>query len=249
MALEASIPPGLGVGGLPASVTLAPGETRTIPLILTVASDAPVGTSLPVAVTVDLCNGAPRPPCTVPVPSVRVAFMGVLVGVPETLCLLDGAIATALAYFPGAAVMLQRLGLALSRLVLVPGDAGLQSESIAAANATMLFLHEQGLTERANQLHDVMLPVDAGDAPGITASLDALCTTLAALPGELDAVAERAAYGFTARLVPSNRIVAPGEAAVYGLEIVHTGTHETTIDLGLTGFPSRRQRGAQPDVA
>jgi hypothetical protein len=238
MALEASVPPGLGVSGLPADVTLAPGETRTIPLTLTVASDAPVGTSLPIAVTVDLCNGAARPPCTVPDPSVRVAFMGVLVGVPETLCLLDGAIETALADLAGAAVTLQRLGLALSRLALAPGDAALQSESIAAANATMLFLHEQGLTERANQLHDVMLPVDAGDVPGITAALDALCTTLAALPGELAAVAERAAHGFTARLVPSNRIVGPGEAAVYGLEIVHTGTKPTTIDLTVTGIPA-----------
>ena len=238
MALRASAPSGLTMSGLPASVTLQPGETRRVPLTVVVATDATVGRSLPITLTADLCNGLARPPCPVPDPSVRAAAMGILVGVPQTLCLLDGTITAALADLAGPAITLQRLALALSRLALAPGDVVLQSESIAATNATMAFLHAQGLTERANQLHDLMLPVEAGDLAGIAASFDALCTELAGLPGELETVAERAAHGFTARLTPSNRVVAPGEPAVYGLDIVHAGTRTTTIDLALAGIPA-----------
>ncbi len=238
MTLAATVAGGVDLAGLPASVTLAPGEVRSIALDVAVAADAAVGRSLPLGVTADLCNGFARPACTVPDPSVRLASMGVLVGVPQTLCLLDGTIATALADLPVPAVTLQRLGLALSRLALAPDDAALRNEIIAATNATTAFLHESGLTDRANALRDLMLPVEAGDPAAIAATLDDLCTALAGLPSELETAAQRLAHGFTARLLPSNRVVAPGEDAVYQLAITSTGTKATAVDLALTGLPA-----------
>lgn len=218
-----------GVVGVPATVTLSPGDSQVLPLDLTVGADVPLGTTLPVVVTVDLCNG--NPSCTLPEPTVRATAMALLVGTADVACLLDAAGAAGAGGLVEPAIAFHELGDALARLSVDPDDAQRLSDAMGAGNAVLALLAAQGLDAEATALHAALASIEGGGD-----DFDDVCASLTSLPATVTALAERLAYGVTLTLAPTSRVVAPGETATYALRAASTGTRPTTVALSASGL-------------
>ena len=227
----------LAVGGIPGSATVTPGATSVVPVSLTIPPGTPPGSLASVSVVADLCNGVGPESCAIPLPHERTAMLSVMVTAPEALCLGDAALRS----LDGPILLsrdLNAFSAALSVLTTDPTDLALQSRALSTGNTLVLSLVGAGLDGSAGLLSDLLAELASGDTARINTMLADLCTTLAALPGEVEAAGNQSTYGFTLGLAPASAVVSPGDSAEYTLRLESTGSEPTTIDLALSGLPA-----------
>jgi len=228
---------GLGVSGLPAASSVGAGATTVLPVTVAIPPGYPAGATAAIAVVADLCAGAAAGTCNVALPSTRTAQLGVSVGTSGALCLFDAARRSLTGADRTLASALAAFGRALSELANDPATAALQSHAIATGNEVLRRLIAADLRASSEALSAALAEIASGDAARAATAAGSLCTTLAALPGEMEAAADAFAYGFTLGLAPASAVVAPGDPAVYRLRIASTGSQTTPVDLSL-GLPA-----------
>lgn len=229
---------GLGVSGIPASETVGAGATSVLPVTVTIPPGASPGTPATISVVADLCNGSPLETCTVPQPSTRNVHLAVSIGAPEAACLFDAARRSVDGADPTVARKAELFGRALSALSLDPANIGLQSRALAAGNEILLFLVAADLQNSSTELSALLAEIASGDEVRVADAVSQLCTTLAALPSEMEAEADTFNYGFTLGFSPASVVVTPGSPAVYDLRITSIGTQTTSIELSLANLPA-----------
>lgn len=249
VSLLVDAPAGLGIQGLPSSIMLTPGATSSVPFTIVAGSSLPVGTTVPLTLTVDLCNGIPAELCDVPQPSFRYASMAVAVGDPGLACIGDAWRIAQSARLARLAPALDDLHVALSRLSSTPDDTLLQSRVVAAGSALYAGLTERGRDGLAAALSPLLADVGSGDPPRVTAAIGQFCTVMGSLDDETTEMAAEAAHAFSMAFVPSGRTVGPSQVAAYVLRLENRGSAHSTIGLVLGTLPAGVTGGlSQPSV-
>lgn len=236
--LELSNVFGLQVAGVPGSASVAAGATTVVPVTVTIPAGTPPGTPAAIAVVTDLCNGTPAESCAVPLPSTRTANLGVAVSATEAFCLFDSAVRSLDGPDLTVTSTLAAFGIALSELSVDTASTPLQARALAAGNELLRFLIAADLQASSTSLSGLLAEIASGESARVGDAVGQLCTTLAALPAEMEAEADSFNYGFTISLAPASAVVAPGDSAVYDLRLESTGTQPTPLTLSLASLPA-----------
>jgi fibro-slime domain-containing protein len=233
VALRATLPSGVLLDGLPASVSLAAGETRQVPLTLTVPADAPLNQTLNVVFTADLCNGLPAESCAVPPPSERSATVQLSIRAPEVVAVETAALAAAEANQADLAATLSSLAETLAQIQTTPTDERLWKRlDLQLDNVSALLQADPTLLPFIPQVQAIDATLPSRDLAALLPLVPGLFTDLGT------DLAQRARHTFAMVLSPQHVMLEPGAEATFTVHLQNRGSESTTITLSVDALPA-----------
>lgn len=224
LAMQATVPAGLHLSGLPTNLSLAVGETQTIPLTLTVDPSTPLNQTLDLVLTADVA-GAPQP-------SQRTAVLHVNIR-SQQAALIDKALAQAKT---GGNTQLPDVMIALrdvfNPLQSSPTDQRLWDRTrLIVANLGKVVANDPLLSP---------LAYEVANLSNLTRNSD-FASVQTLLPSVLNDLAQASALGVVAALSPNASVTQPGSATVANLTLKNRGSRSASIKLSLEGLPANVQ--------
>ncbi|MEI8571239.1 discoidin domain-containing protein [Methylomonas sp. WH-1] len=221
LTLQAQLPNGVQLSGLPASVSLAAGETKSFPVTVQTDSGLSIGQSLDVAINADLA-GAPQP-------SQRSTTLRVNLRSAQGVT-IDNAVQ-------------QALDGSNTQLPTVLSDLRTTLEQWAATPTNSSYC------ERAKLQVDNLSKLVAGDAllSGYASNVSGLrslaqsCNLAGVqtlLPPLFEGLAEASALAVVASFSPNASFAQPGETITTHLTLKNRGKKPAALNLGLEGLPA-----------
>ncbi|MFO0806097.1 MAG: transglutaminase domain-containing protein [Gemmataceae bacterium] len=224
---------GLTVPELPTTLTLAPGESQTLPLSLLVADTAALNSMLAARITARFNPLGDVYDQTVTIP--------IRVTVPGADLLATAAFSAGRSSDPALSNRLSDLASAITTLFEDPSGAVAKSQAVAALDAVIrissndVFLSPfvPDLTTYRNRLSaagPAQLRAVIGDLPNVIGPF-------------AEVVAAAAEHGFTLDLSRHSAVAIPGQSTTFDVLLRNTGYLPTTYDLQVT-VPSATVAGA-----
>jgi large repetitive protein len=218
-ALSMAASPGLTVSALPASVSVAVGETATIRVTVTAASTAVYNAGLAVAFRA--------------LSSTWILPVGI--GTDAGNCAVQAGAEAAAAGRSGLSTVLTELARRLNTLAGTPDDAALRASTIAALNNVIGQLNTPPLTDRRPAFEAAREALRTASAGAVLAAINSLGVELCTLN---TALAELPGDSFAAFLSPTSQIALPGAAISYGIGVGNSSARTRTFRLTTTPLPA-----------
>ncbi len=223
--LTVTTSPGLQLSGVPASLILNIGESRSLPLTFTVAPGTPAGTTLEADIRGDFGGAFPV-----------TAQFGVTVTSALTRCAAGGAIAAAKIGRDGLGSILSRLTIEVDQLAIAPANAN-QKQTVLGLldNLVSQQLIAPYLAPFAAPVAASRTALAAAAPGGVGAVLTTLEATLCDLGTALAAAYSDAYY---LRLNPSVVTNLPNLSTKVDVTIINSVPSPRAFNVGITGVPA-----------
>ncbi len=221
------LPTGFTLGGLPQTLTLAPRDVVDLPYTLTVASTVQLFATAALHLSLDKTQTGATEAYALDVP-IRVVVPG------ADAIANAGLSASQLGKFD-LADRLGDLSTALTNLVLSPTDPIAKSQSVAALDAVIAFVHADPFLSVFNN------DFDSARTQLVNAvTLQEVQNAVVRLGGLLDSfsqfLGDAVHHGFTFGLASNVVTALPGVSARFPILLENKGTQATTFDLSVGGF-------------
>lgn len=227
VSLQAAAPSGVTVNGLPASVDLAPGETRSILLAFVIAGNVALNQTLDLTISGEI-GGAPEP---------NERTTDILLDIRSQEVAAVNA-ATQVAADKGNASLasvLAALGDAFAQLQADPENATLcQQVQFRLDNLALVVQADPLLTIFQTQLQDLRAVAASCDVVGMAPLVAALVSDLAHASGTT-------LQGVVIALAPNAPVTEPGVTVGADILVKNHGSNPATVSLSLAGLPGSVQ--------
>ena len=221
------LPTGFTLGGLPQTLTLAPRDVVNLPYTLAVASTVQLFATASLHLSLDKTQTGATEAYALDLP-IRVV-------VPGADAIANAGLSASQLGKLDLADRLGDLSTALTNLVLSPTDPIAKSQSVAALDAVIAFVHADPFLSIFNNDFDSARTqlVDAVTLPEVQAAVERL-------GGLLDSFAQllgdAVRHGFTFGLVSNVVTALPSSPARFPILLENKGTQATTFDLSVGGL-------------
>lgn len=222
--LTATTSPGLAVTGLPASLTLAPGETRSLPLVATISGSAAAGSDLSLMVKADF--GAALP--------VR-ANWTTTVTAAVAQCVAPATIAASRIGRQSLAALLGSMTSQIGQLAAQPGAAEMRQAVLASLDNLQTQLNAPFLTSLAAGFSNAQTAIAGAGSSTMGTALAALDAQFCLLREALDAAYNGA---FRVSLSPAVTTALPASSTQVDVTIFNDTAMPRAMRLGVSGVPA-----------
>ncbi|WFP48581.1 PKD domain-containing protein [Methylomonas sp. EFPC3] len=231
LTLQAQLPNGVQLSGLPVSVTLAAGETKSFPVTVQTDAGLSIGQSLDLVINADL-TGAPQP-------SQRSATLRVNLRSAQGVT-IDNAIQQAQdgsnTQLPG---VLSDLQTTLEQWAATPTNTSYcERAKLQVDNLSKLVAGDALLAGYASEVSGLRSLAQSCNLAGIQ--------TL--LPPLFESLAEASALGVVAAIAPSASVTQPGSSVTANLTLKNKGKKPANLHLALANLPNGLAAAADIDT-
>ncbi len=222
--LSVTVPGTLLVSGVPASVTLNPGQIQTTPITLTVPATDAVGSQIQLQVTASLNANSQTAVASALVEVVAQQAEAAVAGVQDAAALGRNDIATTLS----------GLAAAINAAVGSCSPAS-QAEVLAYVNNLIQEMNAPFLASFVSSLQAAQTAIAAATCANIGTALTGLSTVLTSLANALNSPA---AYPFSFELSPNSALAIPNQPSQFLVSLQNTSTTTNTYTLSLGTLPA-----------
>ncbi|MBL8309875.1 MAG: hypothetical protein JNL19_05585 [Burkholderiales bacterium] len=219
--LSMTTTPGLSVTGLPASVTLAAGESRSLPLVASVSASAAPGSDLSLMIQGDF--GAAQP--------VRANWTTTITAAVAQ-CVAPASLAAARIGRQSLAALLASLTSQIGQLAAQPGSAELRQAVVASLDNLQTQLNAPFVAPLATGFASAQATVASANAGAMGAALTALDGQFCLLRDALNAAYNGA---FRVALTPAVTTALPNSSTQVDITIYNDTAWPRVMLLGVTG--------------
>lgn len=225
MTLTASTPNGVSLNGLPSSVSLTAGETKSFPFSLNVGGGVALNQSFNIVIRGKI-TGAPEP-------NERTTSIQLNVRSTETAQVADAAQVAAGKSNTSLASALSALSDAFAQLQVNPSNAALcEQVQFRLTNLNLVLQADPNLTIFNAQLQDVRTQANNCHVAGLVSLLPTLAQTLA------QAAAGTTTQGVVVAIAPNSPVTEPGATVGADILLKNRGNSSVQVSLTLEGLPN-----------
>lgn len=227
VSLQATLPSGVSVSGLPGSVTLAKGETKTFPLTVSVGAGVLINQTLTATVTGTIAGAAQ--------PNQRSTSLQVNIRSAAVVAVDQATLKSATAENTSLTQALSAFSTTLAQWEANPGNAALcQQAGLRVDNLIAVVQANASLASFLSRFQELRTRVTSCSSSDVASFASSLFTDMTVAIVPTGGVSRALALSVT----PGNVELQPGQGKEFSVRLENRTTQPTTVSLSLGALPS-----------